>query len=125
MDVLAWILSAVLALAFLAAGASKVATARDKLLANPQMGWAEDFTSAQVKVIGTVEVLGALGVVLPWLLDVARVLTPLAAVGLALVMVGALVTHARRSELRKAVPINGALIVLALVVAVLRFSQLS
>jgi len=68
-------------------------------------------------------VLGALGVVLPWLLDVAPVLTPLAATGLALTMLGAMVVHTRRGERPALVP-NAVLLALAAAVAVLRFSQL-
>lgn len=124
MDVLAWILSGLLASAFLGAGAAKIFTTREKLLANPNMAWTEDFTSAQVKAIGAVEVLGAIGVILPWLLDTSRVLTPLAAVGLAIIMVGAMLTHARRGELKRALPIVAVLFTLAVVVAVIRFTQL-
>jgi hypothetical protein len=69
-------------------------------------------------------VLAAVGVVLPWLLDVVPVLSPIAAAGLAVVMLGALATHGRRGELAKAGPINAAFFTLAVVVAVLRFSQL-
>lgn len=124
MNVLAWILSALLAIAFLGAGASKLVTPREKLLANPRMSWAGDFSDVQVKAIATLEVLASIGLILPWLLDVARVLTPLAAVGLALTMIGALVTHGRRGELKQAAPVNSLLLVIAVAVAVIRFSQL-
>jgi uncharacterized membrane protein YphA (DoxX/SURF4 family) len=124
MDVLAWILSGLLAAAFLTAGLLKLTAPREKLITTFQLGWVEDLTSVQVKAIAAVEALGAIGVVLPWLLDVAPVLSPVAAVGLALIMVGALVTHGRRGELAQAGPINGALLVLAVTVAVLRISQL-
>jgi len=123
-NVLAWILSALLAIAFLGAGASKLVTPREKLLANPRMSWAGDFSDVQVKAIATLEVLASIGLILPWLLDVARVLTPLAAVGLALTMIGALVTHGRRGELKQAAPVNSLLLVIAVAVAVIRFSQL-
>ena len=124
MNVLAWILSGLLAAAFLAAGSMKLLNRREKLLENPQMAWVNDFGAGQVKGIGSLEVLGAIGVILPWLLDIARVLTPLAAAGLALVMVGALITHGRRGELKQAAPINAALFVLAAAVAIIRFGQL-
>lgn len=62
------------------------------------MGWTEDVPPTRVKVIGALEVLGALGLVLPWLLDTARWLTPLAALGLAVTMLGAIFTHRRRHE---------------------------
>jgi uncharacterized membrane protein YphA (DoxX/SURF4 family) len=123
MDVLTWILSGLLAAAFLGAGALKLVTPRTKLLEDPKMAWAGDFTDGQVKAIAALEVLGAIGVVLPWLLDVAPVLTPLAATGLALTMVGAMVVHARRGE-TAALPPNAVLLGLAVAVAALRFSQL-
>ena len=85
------------------------------------MDWVDDFSDGQVKGIGVLELLGALGLVLPWALGIAKVLTPVAAVGLALVMVGAVVTHVRRKE-PPAVP--ALLGVVAVVVAVLRFTQL-
>ncbi|GAB3246070.1 DoxX family protein [Nocardioides dilutus] len=124
MDVLTWILSGLLAAVFLAAGLNKLAGPRERLLANPQMGWVEDLTSPQVKAIATLEVLGAVGVVVPWLVDVAPVLSPVSALGLGAIMLGALVTHRRRGELAKVGPLNGALLVLAVGVAVLRFAQL-
>jgi hypothetical protein len=121
MDVLGWILAGLLAAAYLAAGVTKLVQPKEKLLAN--MGWVEDFTSAQVKAIGAVEILGAVGVVMPWLLDIAPVLTPLAAVGLALLQAGAIRTHVRRKE-PQVLPINVTLLVLAVAVAVIRFAQL-
>lgn len=124
MNTFAWILSGALAAAFLGAGAAKLASSRESLVASPNMAWANDFSDGQVKGIGALEVLGAIGVVLPWLLGVARVLTPLAAVGLAALMVGALVVHTRRGELKQALPINSVLFAVAVAVASLRFSQL-
>ena len=124
MDVLAWILSGLLVAVFAAAGLTKLTSPREKLLANEQMAWVEDFHPGQVKAIGALEVLGAVGVVLPWLLDIAPVLSAIAALGLGAVMIGAMVTHQRRGELAKAGPINCTLLALALVVAVLRFTML-
>ena len=64
MGVVAWILQIVLALAFLAAGGMKLARPRPALV-GAGMGWAEDFSDSAVKGIGAVEVLGALGLILP------------------------------------------------------------
>lgn len=124
MSILAWILSILLAGTFVSAGLAKLATPREKLLANPRMGWAADFSDRAVKIIGTLEVLGAIGVIVPWVTGIAPVLTPIAALGLGVVMVGALVTHNRRGELKQAAPINLSILVLALAVAIIRFSQL-
>jgi len=124
MNALAWILSGLLAVVFVGAGAAKLFTPRKKLLENPRMAWTNDFSETQIKAIAGLEVLAGVGLILPWLLDIARVLTPLAAVGLAILMIGALVTHGRRGELKQALPVNGVLVAIAVIVAVLRFSQL-
>src|SRR4051812_7990550 len=98
MNVFLWIVAGVLAAFFLAAGATKLSQSRRKLLANPNMKWVEDFSAGTIKLIGTAEVLGALGLILPGALDIAPVLVPLAATGLAVIMVGAIITHGRRKE---------------------------
>ena len=79
------------------------------------MGWTVDFSSPVVKSIGALEILAALGLILPALFDILPVLVPLAALGLVLLMVGAAATHARRGEVRMIV-INSILACLAAVV---------
>ena len=64
------------------------------------MGWANDFSEATIKRIGAVEMLGVFGLIVPQATGIAEILTPIAAVGLILLQVGATVTHLRRSELR-------------------------
>ena len=122
MNTVVWIVQVVLALGFLMAGAMKLTQPRAKLA--PQMGWVEDVTDAQVKGIGLVEVAAALGLVLPGATDIAPVLTPLAAAGLVIVMIGAAATHLRRHE-PKFVLINASLLVLAAIVAGARFGPYS
>ncbi|MFF3446581.1 DoxX family protein [Streptomyces sp. NPDC002667] len=119
MNALMWILAALLAAAFLAAGLMKVTQPKAKL-AEAGMGWTEDVSERSVKLIGAVEVLGAVGLVVPAVLGIAVILTPLAALGLALVMAGATVVHVRRGEM-SLVPVNLVLLVLAAVVAWGRF----
>jgi uncharacterized membrane protein YphA (DoxX/SURF4 family) len=120
MNVFLWIIAGLLAAMFLAAGLTKLTQERRKLLANPNMKWTEDFSAGTIKLIGTAEVLGALGLILPGVLDIAPVLVPLAATGLAVLMLGAAITHARRKE-PQSVVINAVLLILALVVAIFRF----
>ncbi|GAB6899820.1 DoxX family protein [Kineosporia succinea] len=119
MNVVLWVVAALLAGAFLAAGAMKLLQPKGKLIESG-MGWAADYSDTQVKLIGAVEVLGALGLILPAALDIAPVLTPLAAAGLFVTMVGAVVVHLRRGETGGAVP-GVVLGLLALFVAVMRF----
>jgi uncharacterized membrane protein YphA (DoxX/SURF4 family) len=120
MNVFLWIVAGVLAAFFLAAGATKLTQSKAKLEANPQMKWTEDFSAGTLKFIGAMEVLGALGLILPGILDVATILVPLAASGLAIIMLGAIVTHARRKEYPQ-IGINTVLLILALIVAIFRF----
>jgi len=92
-----WILNAVLALAFLAAGGMKVLRPQPALAASG-LTWVDDFGGGNVKLIGIIEVVGAVGLILPLLLDIAPILTPIAAVGLAIAMIGGIVVHLRRKE---------------------------
>ena len=122
MNVVLWVVASVLAVAFAGAGAMKLTRTKEQLQANgASMAWTEDFSQGRIRAIGAVEVLGAIGLVLPAALDIAPVLTPLAAAGLFLAMVAAVLVHLRRGEgLAGGAP---ALILglLALFVAIMRF----
>jgi len=117
MNVALWIIAGVLATAFLAGGASKIIFPKEKLVAfgrrlgEDLIGWIEAFPAGAVKAIGVVEVLAAVGLILPAALGIAPVLVPLAATGLVLLMAGAMITHQRRHEAR---PILGNAFYLAL-----------
>jgi uncharacterized membrane protein YphA (DoxX/SURF4 family) len=121
-NIVLWIIAGLLAAAFLAAGAMKLTQPKEKLSAG--MPWTDDFSAGAIKGIGALEVLAAIGLVLPAALDVVPVLVPLAALGLVLVMVGAMATHARRKE-SQAIVINLVLAGLAAVVAWGRFGPYS
>jgi uncharacterized membrane protein YphA (DoxX/SURF4 family) len=123
METLLWILQALLAAVFLITGLTKLTQPRVRMAAGA-MEWAADVTDNQFRAIGAVEVLGAIGLILPGALDVAPMLTPIAAVGLAATMVVAVVTHARRGEMSR-IPAPLILLVMALVVAVARFGPYS
>ena len=92
-----WIITALLAVAFLGAGIMKLLRPRSALI-DGGMPWAADFSPTAIKTIAALEVVGAIGLVVPLLTSIAPVLSPLAAVGLAALMVGAVVVHARRDE---------------------------
>ena len=123
MNVVLWIIASVLAVAFLGAGLMKVAQPKEKLAASG-MGWTEQFSPGAIKLIGGLEVLAAIGLILPAALDIAPVLVPLAAVGLVLLMIGAAITHARRNEAQM-IAVNVVLLVLAAVVIWGRFGPYS
>jgi len=70
----------------------------------PRTAYVESLTPTQVKLIGTVELAAALGVVLPAATGILPVLTPIAAVGIVAIMVGAMITHLVRKEPALIVP---------------------
>jgi uncharacterized membrane protein len=120
MNLVLWIIAGLLAVVFLVAGANKLFIPRAKLAKAPGGEWVLDFSSGFVKALGVVEILGALGLILPALLDIAPILVPLAAVGLALIMVGAAIVEFRRHEF-KHVLLNLTYLALAAFVAWGRF----
>ena len=123
MNIVLWVIASLLAAAFLAAGLMKVSQPKAKLAASG-MGWTDQFSPRAVKTIGALEVLAAIGLVLPAALSTAPVLVPLAAIGLVLLMLGAAITHARRNELPM-IAGNAVLLALAALVIWGRFGPYS
>lgn len=122
MNVVLWVVAALLAAAFLAAGLTKLARPKAALAA--QMAWVEDFPQPVIKLIGGSEVLAAIGLIVPAAVGIAPILVPLAATGLVIVMIGAAVTHARRHE-PQMIATNVVLLVLAAFVVWGRFGPYS
>lgn len=120
MNIALWIVQGLLALVYLAAGGLKIVRPREQLVASGNFDWMKDSSDIGVKAVGLVEILGALGVILPWLIGIASILTPVAAIGLVAVQIGALRVHLVRNE-RQPLPINLILLLLAVFVAVGRF----
>ncbi|MBX3046371.1 MAG: DoxX family protein [Anaerolineales bacterium] len=115
MNIVLWVVQALLGLAFAAAGANKVFNA-EKAKAMPQMKWMKDVSDPLLRFIGLSEIAGALGLILPMLTGILPWLTPLAAALLGVVMVLAIAFHARRGEYAGTVP-NLVLLLLAAFVA--------
>lgn len=96
MNIVLWIIQVVLGGMFLMAGTMKILRSKEQLATN--MAWVNDFSQNTVRGIGILEVLGAIGLLLPAITGIMTWLTPLAAAGLVLTMIGAALTHARRGE---------------------------
>lgn len=123
MNTTLWIIASIFSLLSAASGAAKLARPRQTLI-DGGYAWAQDFSDLAVKNIGLLEVLGAFGLVLPGVLDIAPVLVPLAGTGLAVLMLAATVVHVRRGETKEAV-VPMVLALLAAFVAILRFGPYS
>lgn len=119
-DTWLWIAAGFAAAIFLGTGLLKLTTRRERLVA-AGLGWADDFSAEQIRLIGLAEVLGVIGLVVPPLVGVLPVLAPVAASCLAALMLGATVVHVRRGELLPDSLRTLALVALCLVIAVYRF----
>ena len=99
MNTALWTVAGLLAVVYVASGGLKVIRRKERIAATgPAAAWVEDFAPGSIKVIGALEVLGGPGLVLPALVGIAPELVPLAALGLAMIMVGAAVTRLSRRE---------------------------
>ena len=121
MKYILWIIQLLLAVAFIGAGVAKITTPYDTLIATQGMEWSQMFPAPIVLAIGVLEVLGGIGLILPALTRIMPILTPAAAIGLALTMVGAAITHGIRAEWSNIAP-NAVLGGLALFIAYGRLS---
>jgi uncharacterized membrane protein YphA (DoxX/SURF4 family) len=114
MNLVLWILQGLLAAMFLMAGVMKSTQPYEKLV--KQLPWVDDVSTPLVRVIGIAELAGASGLILPAATGIATVLTPIAAAGLALVMVPAMALHARRKE-PQAIAFNALLLIALIAIA--------
>ena len=94
MNTVLWIAQSLLAAVMVAAAVPKLFLPAAKLA--EKMGWTAPVAAA--RLLGMAELLGAVGLIVPRLTGIAPVLTPIAAVALSLVLVGALATKLRHHE---------------------------
>lgn len=114
MNIALWIVQILLGLMFLMAGSTK-AFSYEK--AKASLPWVKDSTKGLVTFIGVAELLGGLGLILPYAFGIAPILTPIAAFGLGVVMILAAGFHAKRKEYQ-GIGMNIILLALALFVAI-------
>ena len=114
MNMALWIVQILLALGFTLSGFRKVSQPVAKLRA--RMNWSKHVAPGVIRLIGSLEILGALGLIVPKSTGYLPWLTPVAAVGLVLTMMGAILTHVRLHE-AKAVGVPVVLLLLALFIA--------
>jgi uncharacterized membrane protein YphA (DoxX/SURF4 family) len=119
-NVALWILQIGLGLAFAVLGYTH-AFRFEPFAANPRTRWARNVGASNLRIIGILEILGGVGLILPAATGILPWLTPLAAAMLALVMVLAILFHARRPGEAPNIVVNAVLGILALAVAYGRF----
>jgi len=115
-----WVGQVILAALFLMSGFMKISQPIETL--SQSLPWTAQVSELLVRFIGIAEVLGALGLILPSVLRIRPNLTPIAAIGLAIVMVFAAAFHLMRGE-TPAIGMNIILIAIAAFVAWGRFKK--
>lgn len=120
MNLTLWIAAGLLAVVALVGGISKTFVPKEKLAEAPGGGWTEHASVGFVKTLGVLELLAAVGLILPAALDIAPVMVPVTAVCWVLLMVGAMITHLRNGEV-KFIVLNLVYLALAAYVAWGRF----
>jgi len=119
MNIVLWIIQALLVIVFFMAGLMKLTQPREKMA--EKMPWVSDFSARQIRLIGILEILGALGLAFLGLTGILPWLTSIVAIGLVLLMLGAIFTHLRRKEYANII-LNVILMLAAVFVAVAWFS---
>lgn len=120
MDTTLWIAAGLLALVALTGGLTKTFIPKETLEHHEGAAWTRAVSPTFVKTLGVLELLAAVGLILPAVVDVAPVMVPVTAVCWIALMIGAMVTHGRLGQV-KLVMVNIMYVVLAVFVAVGRF----
>jgi hypothetical protein len=119
-DLALWIATSLLALVALVGGLTKTLVRKERLAAQHGGEWTRGASARFVKTLGTLEILAAIGLILPAVVDVATILVPIAATCWVLLMVGAMTVHGRLGQYRL-VLLNVAYLALAAFIAWGRF----
>lgn len=114
MNIALWAVQIIVALMFISAGFMK-AFQYEKFKAS--MPWAKEYSKAFVTFIGVAELLGGIGLIVPYATGIAPILTPIAAIALAVVMGLAAGFHAKRKEYQ-GIGMNIILLVCAVFIAI-------
>ena len=122
MNIALWIVGGLMALMVAASGLMKLVRPIAEI---QKMPWAAKMTANSIRLIGVAEVLGALGLVLPLATGIAPILTPIAALCLATLMIGAAVTHVQIKDPRSAAVTTIVIASLLVFVAIGRFAGLN
>ena len=120
MNIALWIAAGLLAVVALGGGAMKTFVPKQKLAATHGGEWTENRDAGFIKTLGVLELLAAVGLILPAVVRVAPVMVPVTAVCWVALMVGAMVTHGRLGQY-KLVLVNVIYLAIAVFIASGRF----
>jgi len=120
MNTFLWILQAILAAFFIMPGVGKVSGSRDKHIADKHIKPGGNLLP--IRILGILELLGCVGIIVPWLTGILPILTPITAAGYSLIMIAGIVNHTIKKEY-KMLPMLISVLAMALAVAYYRFTS--
>lgn len=121
MNTTIWIIQGLIAVFFLLPGIRKAFFSKEKLMAIHLLD--PGASVMPQRFIGTLELMGVIGIIVPLLTGIMPILTPIAAVGLGLTMAGAFLFHLKRKEY-KTLPVLATVFLLSVIVAWYRFQTI-
>ena len=120
MNTTVWVLQGMLAAFFILPGIGKISSSREKHLSDGHIK--PDGNLVPIRILGGLELLGCVGIIVPWLTGIMPVLTPVTAVGYWLIMAGGIINHTIRREY-KMLPVLTAVLLASSIVACYRFAS--
>lgn len=118
MNIVLWIVQSLLAVMY---GMSGIMKTFQTSKAREQMPWAKNRSDGFIRFVGTSELLGALGLILPLLTGILTWLTPVAAIGLTLIQLLAIFTEHLPKKEYNVIPVNILLVALSIFILVGRW----
>ena len=116
MNIALWISTVLVSVVFLYSGVTKSLLQRERLIAAGQRGIGM-FPMPLVRFVAVCELAAVVGLFAPWVTDTARVLTPMSALGLGVVMYGAAISHASLREPKQTGLVVAILVICAFIAA--------
>ena len=123
MNIVLWVFQGMIALMFAMTGFMKLSKSKQDLKkqGGGRMDWVNDVSGSNLKLIGSLELLAATGIIVPQITGILPWLTPLAALGIICIMVGAMALHIRRRDGKQANVPTAFILLMAAFVAYGRF----
>ncbi|RAJ74958.1 DoxX-like protein [Chitinophaga dinghuensis] len=121
MNTILWIIQGLLSAFFILPGYGKITGSKEKHVNDGHLK--PNDSIVPIRILGMLELLGCVGIIIPWLLGIAPILTPITATGFCLIMLAGIVVHTRKKEY-KMFPMLMIVFILSAVVAYFRFAAL-
>jgi uncharacterized membrane protein YphA (DoxX/SURF4 family) len=122
MNIILWIIQGLLSAFFIMPGYGKITGSKEQYVADQHLKPTSSIIP--IRILGVLELLGCIGIIVPWLSGIAPILTPMAAASFCLIMAAGMFVHIKKKEY-KMLPMLIIVFILSAVVAYFRFGELA